>query len=222
MLERIDNLKIEEGIASAEEVEYAISRLTTAELLKLDSYANYRIWGLGPYSKGYTKEALLNEALTRTLEGKRNWRKSAVDLVGHLIGTMKSISSHWLEESKVYKENLHSGQEQDSVDLDNEEKVQRKELLESEVLKETEEGKSLSPIEIAPSLEPDQERIMAAKQQLEGIRQLFSNDQQVLDVMEGLNCEMTGVEIQGVTGMTLNEYDAAIKRLRRTVRKMIS
>lgn len=218
MLEKLDGLKIEEGIASAEEVEYAISRLTTAELSKIDSYAKYRILGLGAYSKGYTKEALLNEALTRTLEGKRNWRKSAVDLVGHLIGTIKSISSHWIEESKVHKESLHSG---DSKDLDNEEKIQRKELLESEVLNETVEGKSLSPIEIAPSLDPDQERTMAAKQQLEEIRQMFSDDKQVLDVIDGLSCEMTGVEIQGVTGMTLNEYDAAIKRLRRTVRKMI-
>lgn len=215
-----NNQKIDEENASIEEIESAISQLSTADLSRLNQYAYFRVSGLGRFSKGYTKEALLNEALTRTLEGKRNWRKSAVDFVGHLIATMRSISSHWADESKTDKENLHIGQ--DSIDSSDEEIAHRKELLESEVLKETAEGELLSPINMAASLDPDQERIIAAKQLLERIQKLFSDDRQVLDVMDGLSCEMTGVEIQGVTGMTLNEYDAAIKRLRRNVRKMIS
>lgn len=218
MSEESDDIKIEEGIASIEEVEYAISRLTTAELAKLSLYAEYRVSRLGSFSKGYTKQALLNEALTRTLEGKRKWRKDAVDLVGHLLGTMKSISSHWLDESRDCKESLHESD--NSIIIDNH--VQKKELLESEILKETSEGESLSPLEVIPSPYPDQERIMTAKQQIEEIKRMFSNDMQVLDVIDGLGSEMTGVEIQEATGMTLNEYDAAIRRLRRTVRKAIN
>lgn len=42
-------------------------------------------------------EALLFEALERTIDGRRKWRPEAVDFVGHLIGAMRSIASHELE-----------------------------------------------------------------------------------------------------------------------------
>lgn len=42
-------------------------------------------------------EALLFDALERTLDGRRRWRPAAVDFVGHLIGVMRSVASHEAE-----------------------------------------------------------------------------------------------------------------------------
>lgn len=42
-------------------------------------------------------ESLLFDALERTLDGRRRWRSSAVDFIGHLIGVMRSITSHEAE-----------------------------------------------------------------------------------------------------------------------------
>ena len=39
-------------------------------------------------------EALLLEALERSLSGRRRWNPEAVDFVGHLIGVMRSLASH--------------------------------------------------------------------------------------------------------------------------------
>lgn len=39
-------------------------------------------------------EALLFEALERTLDGRRRWNRRSVDFVGHLIGIMRSVASH--------------------------------------------------------------------------------------------------------------------------------
>lgn len=42
-------------------------------------------------------EALLFDALERTLDGRRRWNREAVDFVGHLIGVMRSVASHEAE-----------------------------------------------------------------------------------------------------------------------------
>jgi hypothetical protein len=42
-------------------------------------------------------EALLFDALERTLDGRRRWNHEAVDFVGHLIGVMRSVASHEAE-----------------------------------------------------------------------------------------------------------------------------
>lgn len=39
-------------------------------------------------------EALLFDALERTLSGRRRWNSAAVDFVGHLIGVMRSVAYH--------------------------------------------------------------------------------------------------------------------------------
>lgn len=42
-------------------------------------------------------EALLFDALERTLDGRRRWNRESVDFVGHLIGVMRSVASHEAE-----------------------------------------------------------------------------------------------------------------------------
>lgn len=85
------------GSASQAEILAALEALEPPDLLRLRSYARYRVRGLGWCARGRSHEDLLSEAFTATLAGTRRWNKSAVDFVGHLCGVMRSVSSHWAE-----------------------------------------------------------------------------------------------------------------------------
>lgn len=84
--------------ASPTEVMTAVDTLSDAALLRLRSYARYRMRALGSRALAATYEDLLSEAITATLAGQRRWNRDAVDIVGHLCGVMRSVSSHWMEE----------------------------------------------------------------------------------------------------------------------------
>ncbi len=89
------------GAASPTEVMTAIEGLADAALLRLRSYARYRMRALGSRALAATFEDLLSEAITATLAGQRRWNREAVDIVGHLCGVMRSVSSHWMEEQST-------------------------------------------------------------------------------------------------------------------------
>jgi RNA polymerase sigma-70 factor (ECF subfamily) len=84
--------------ASPTEVMTAIESLSDAALLRLRSYARYRMRALGARAMAATYEDLLSEAITSTLAGQRRWNRDSVDIIGHLCGVMRSVSSHWQEE----------------------------------------------------------------------------------------------------------------------------
>jgi DNA-directed RNA polymerase specialized sigma24 family protein len=85
------------AIADAPSVVEAIEALSTVELVKLERYARFRMRALGGQSFGRDAEDLLREAITASLSGARRWRPEAVSFFGHLVGVMRSISSHWAE-----------------------------------------------------------------------------------------------------------------------------
>lgn len=183
--------------ATSDEVAKEIASLTDGQILKLLNFAKWKIKGLGRKALGRDHQDLLNESITRTLEGTRNWPKSAVDFMGYLFGTMRSISSNWAES------------------FDPEEAA-----LESEVVINTEEGKTISPINKAeaPGISPEDNII--AKQKIERIEGLFEKDETVLLIIEGFRSEMTGPEIQEAIGITKTEFETAMKRMRRKVREI--
>lgn len=68
----------------------ALEAVSDADLARLEKIARI----LAAKTKGaMTPTDLLNEAVLRTLDGKRTWKRS-VSLVKHLAGTMKSIAFH--------------------------------------------------------------------------------------------------------------------------------
>ena len=72
------------------EVEAAVRSLSNTDWYRLRQGA--RILAIKvPWMDG---EALLFDALERTLDGRRRWRHEAVDFVGHLVGVMRSVASH--------------------------------------------------------------------------------------------------------------------------------
>ncbi|NOS76717.1 MAG: hypothetical protein HOP35_02095 [Nitrospira sp.] len=164
------------------------------KLHKLYQYARFRIEGIEGAAEGYAAEDILSEAVTRTLEGDRKWNKTAVDIVGHLIGVMKSLSSHMAE--SVCNRNVST-------------------YLESEVMQVTKEGDVVSPLEQHPSSRPGPDRILEAHQKVDYMKQAFKEDKEVSQVIEALQEGFNGPETQELLGISQTEYETRMRRMRR-------
>lgn len=93
--------------ASKEETAAAIRALSDADHKKLSLIARswYR-WRGEPFPGITSPQDLLQEAFLRTLDGRRRWRKSKVDLVRHLDQAMRSISGHLVAKAEGEREGL--------------------------------------------------------------------------------------------------------------------
>lgn len=181
--------------ATPDEVRAALDRLGEADLVRLEKSARYRIRGLGLKAGGRDHDDLLGEAVVDTLDPtKRRWNKD-VSFVRHLIGAMRSISSHWREQ----------------FDPD-------EPLLESQLVHTTEEGELLSPIDLVGSGAPGAERILEAKEEVERIEKAVADDRVVHDILGGLSAEMSRDEIREALALSVTKYETAMKRFRRHVR----
>jgi DNA-directed RNA polymerase specialized sigma24 family protein len=201
MLERVTDINEtlrripEDKAASSQEIVAAIERLQNTELIKLERYARYRIRGLGRKAGGRDHDDLVKEALLATLSGQRRWNKE-VEFYAHLLGVIRSISSHWREKYAF-----------DGA------------LLESES-HFTPPGQESSWLASVSSPEPDAERVASARQEVQRITQYFAADSQVTLIIEGLRDGLTGPEIQAQQGMPRTEYESAVRRMRRGLEAM--
>ncbi|RMD96100.1 MAG: hypothetical protein D6812_17735 [Deltaproteobacteria bacterium] len=185
--------------ASDEEIREAIERLTEGELLRLEKYARWRIRGLGRKAGGRTHEDLLAEAITATLAGDRRWRKDTVDFFGHLKGALRSISDNWSRKSGA-------------------EEI----FLDSELLPATQTKDDTSPLGRTAAPQPDGERLLGAHQMLRQIENLFHDDPLLLAIITQLREGSNGPEIQRKLGISQKNFETAMKRMRRKVRKLVT
>jgi hypothetical protein len=182
--------------AYREEIDRVIAALTDGELLKLQHFAAFRVRGLGRASCGRTWEDLLGEAILATLGGAANngtgrcW-KGNVDLVMHLCGAMRSISSHWKR------------------DFDEQEAD-----LESELPTHSEDDDASSALDDAVSNGPSPERELAAREQWNLIVKGCQGDRAATQVLEGKSLELSASEIMHDYGLTKWDYQQAMKRIR--------
>jgi DNA-directed RNA polymerase specialized sigma24 family protein len=180
----------EGAYATVTEVEGAWKELSVAELNQLTETANFRASALRALGFGIDGNDILQEAIARTLNGIRKWRRG-VSFLGHLFGTMRSIASHAAEE-------LKGGVVAPGDDPD-------------------EDGDAFTPpdaVEFAARF-PKAERIAEAHEKLQALYDHFRDDERVLLILEGLETEMSGPEIQRALGISQTEYETAMKRLRR-------
>lgn len=185
----------EEKAASQEEIVAAIQCLSEADNIRLEKFGRFRIRGLGRASAGRDWRDLLGEALTATLDiNRRRWNKS-VTFVQHLLGAMRSISTSW----------------KNSFDPD-------EAHLESDLIRTDSEGNESSVFAGIRSTDPDGERIVTAKQEVEEIERLFQDDSIALDIIGGWRSEMTGPDIQEALGISQTEYETRVRRMRRVLR----
>ena len=189
----------QEVVATQEEITKAVESLSDAQLLKLRNFARFRIKGLGGKACGRTFENLLWEGILRTLEGDRRWYRERVDFPTHLMGAMRSISSHWREKY----DRREGSVEWASPFINN-------------------EGGEIEPLQDIPSEIPNPERAFEAKEQIEKLRASISDDSTGLEVLNGLLGEMKGPEIQEILSLSQTEYETVIKRIYRTARKTLS
>jgi hypothetical protein len=187
--------------ASRDEVVRAIDALTHAELLMLKHFAIWRVRGLGRASCGRTWEDLLGEAKVSTWEGAANngkgrrWNKD-VDFVTHLTGAMRSISSHWKRDFS--EDEAH---------------------LESEVMTQSDEDVWISPLDNAMSDDASQEQYLLAREVLHGFSNRYPTDFAAIQVLAGLCKGLTASEIMEKSELTKSDYQQAVKRIRRCLRR---
>jgi len=188
---------VKEQCATREDVRRAAESLSPTDAKRLERFAVYRVRGLGRKAMSRDHEDLLREAITSTWIGAedtshgRSWRKAEVSFVQHLLGAMRSIASHWKE---AFDEN--------------------EAYLDSEMTIETEEGETRGPIQSAPSGEPSQERVLIAKEELRAISLLFETDIEAALIIEEIKEGWSGPETMRRLGMTRNQYEAAVRRIR--------
>ncbi len=72
------------------ETEQAVRALSDADWYRLRQASRFLAWR----AHDLDADALLAEAVVRTLDGRRVWRRDAVDFTGHLIGVMRSVAYH--------------------------------------------------------------------------------------------------------------------------------
>ena len=192
------NNELEDGpvprTATTDEVEAAIASLSMADLVRLEGFAAFRVRGLGRAAEGLDPADVVTDALEKTLRGIRRWNKGAVDLAGHLMGVIRSDVSHWGE--KVGR---------------------RGPTLRAADLHPPDGSAGAEPLDQVPGDAPDAERIAIAKDQVEKIRSMFAEDTVVSLIIDGLIEGMKGPEIQVSLDISQKQYEAAMKRMRRTL-----
>ena len=177
-----------EGFASRKEAVEAIRALSPADQAKLMAVAKYfwkrRLFATRDCSE---PEDLLQEAVLRTLRGRRRWRRS-VPIVKHLDRTMESLSSHLV----VKGENVQViGKSVEEVDPSGRQST----------------GGCLftSVVEVQA----------AANDELQRIEALFSDDVEAFEVLRCRSERCSAAETRMRLGMTKTQYDSVLKRIRR-------
>ena len=178
------------------EVARMIELLTTAELLKLQKFADFRVRGLGRAARGRTWEDLLGEALLRTLIGAeatgkgRHWNKE-VDFARHLAGTIQSISSSWKRQFKDKEAHLIS-----------------------ELVIHDAEGQEHSPLDNVASGHTPADQRLIEKNEEDRILAKFKEDPEATHVLHGLLDGLKKNEIMSRYGLDEKQYAASVKRIR--------
>jgi hypothetical protein len=186
--------------STAAEIMAAVESLSAEQDYRLKRFARYRIRGLGRAARGETYISLLNEAMASTLRGAeggregRKWQKNRVSFVDHLLGAMRSISSHWKE---AY-----------------ERRELEAERLDCELATEDETGHVLRPVEQAIDPTADPFRSYAATELLEALDKHFAGDEDALLVIEARKVQMTVPEMVTGLGLTPKRVNAAMQRIR--------
>jgi hypothetical protein len=192
-------------IAGPVDLRGAIESLTEAERFKLNRYADNRIAHLGIYAGCNTGKDLLQEALSALWEQRRRWQPDRVDLVGQLIGSMRSIADGWKRKGEAGKT----------------------EIAERHLRRLNEDGEETdTPISSAPTVQPNpEERLLlqetiTQEEFLADMDELFADDLNAQLVFDGWRAGMRGPEIiSKIDEFTPRIFDTTVKRISRRVEK---
>lgn len=183
-----------EDYGSRAQIEAAIAGLSPADAERLKRSADSRAAGLKGLGLGVCGDDLLQRAMELALEGKRRWPKG-VRFVTYLLQLVRNVSGHLARRAKS-----RLG-------------IPVQEQPEVEIL-------SGDPDCLVPAATPDPERLAAAREMTGRIKKYFAKDETVSLIIEGWETEMTGRDIRTELGLSQNDYETAVTRLRRGARKL--
>ncbi len=198
-------------IATPAEIVHAVEVLTDEDSERLEQVAINRIVRIGRRAaNGRTHEDLLHEAMTRILEGQRQWYPENVKFVPYLVGVIWSIASEW------------AGHRKRNPDLP------EYAVLESQITKENEDGNPLSPFPGLKIAEPNIEEQMVdaeieaeRKALADAIEGHFVQDENAAYVLMGWQDGMDGPAIQREFGFSETTYRTIVRRIKRNSRKIV-
>ena len=171
-------------LATREEVDRAITALTTADLLRLRKFSEGRVC-LSRGTDHRTWEDLLQEALRKTLEGDRHWNKR-VSFCAHLVGVMRSITRRRKGDINLW----------------------------CDIFEYDAEGQEHCLLDTETSREMAADQLLIAGETSDRISETFNDNPITLFVARGLSEGLTKKEIMKEGGLSENEYRAAVKRIR--------
>src|SRR6266404_292217 len=179
-----------EKYASVEESRTAIVALSTDDYIKLMMIAGYFCKQRRLRPTQIEPAELLGEAIVRTLNGDRKWRKETVTILRHLDRTMESISGHAVEDGIADTE-----------------------------LKEVVLAEEINPqTSIARRVQrADAEKGLLAREQLKEIEALFLYEPIALSVLRAKAERYNKSEITLRLGIGKKGYESARKKMERVM-----
>jgi len=181
--------------ASTEESHAAISTISDDEYIKLMVIAAFFCGERRLRRDQLEPEELLGEAISRTLAGDRKWRRNRVNIVRHLDRCMESISGHAVAHEKA-----------------------KTEMSEAVFAGEFDE-KTQAP---RATQRADAEMRVLAIDELEQIRNLFKESPTAFQVLQLKAAGHTESEIILKLGIGKKGYEAARKKIERTMAAYIA
>lgn len=195
--------------ATDDEIRAAIQRLTDADKLRLKMYADRRIRLLRRWAAGHTGVDLIQEALVKTLSGERSWSIDKVRFVGHLMGVIKSDTSHLRERTKTAKH--------------------KEPHLESELITQDEEGRETNPIHQATTAAWTPSPLLdgkcdgaEAEQMLTRALKHLEGDNEASEMLLHLLDEKKGPAIQTEMDLSPVQFATIHRRLMRELPKILT
>jgi DNA-directed RNA polymerase specialized sigma24 family protein len=179
-----------EEVRDLDRVREAIGGLTEADRGRLLIAAKTLLGGFRNDPQRRTHEDLLSEAVTRTLSGERQWPRR-VGFEHHFFRTMRSLANLW-----------------------------RREVARERAVRTP--GFDLESLEDHPNLvdpRPDPEAALIVRETVEAIRGHFADDEAATAVIMCMSKGLRVPQIRAVTGLTRQQVEATIKRIRRYARR---
>lgn len=174
--------------ATTEQIVQAFQNLTPAQSLAIHKFAQRHV------NANYPEPLdLVNEALCRSIEGRRNWPLS-LPFSMHMVQTIRSIVSH-------EKKGRHGKQAALTVPID-----------------EVSERRIASAWPSAEEQALVFEQVELARKAAERVKEALAADPQALKVLEGMLAGLSPRETCEHYGMSAGDFDAARHRVMRRLR----
>jgi hypothetical protein len=188
------NLSKTEKIATIEELDLAIEKLTLAEWAKLHAFARNRARMMALRGSTFMAEDLLGQAVVALLDERRRWNPKKVNFVGVLMGAIKSIASNYMAATENGDFALPA----------------------SQVSSAAQNGdKTPTATEAHADSLPNPEQVVVVSNMLSEVYYSFRDDPEAIVVMDGWRDRMTGPEIIEALEIDRNAYETIVRRIRR-------